>query len=303
MIKSVTVTNYRDESLKLDLYRPERSGFIISNIDGIGPVGANISTSSSATHDGSQFNSARAKERNIVLTLRYDRFSDKSVEQRRHETFKFFPEKKLVRLTFETDSGVRFIEGYTESNKQNYFSKDCMSQISIVCPDPYFYSESKDTTVFSGVVPMFEFPFENDSIDTNKIIISEIVHKNYENVPYSGDSKVGVIITIHATDEVSNINIYNIDTRESMTIDNSKIESITGSGIVANDTIIINTNRGNKSIQLLRNGTFYNILNALNRDASWFTLGKGDNIFAYTAEVGETALQFKIENRIIYEGV
>ena len=44
-------------------------------------------------------------------------------------------------------------------------------------------------------------------------------------------------------------------------------------------------------------------LNCLDKNADWFQLAKGDNIFAYTAEYGSTNLQFKIENRIVYEGV
>lgn len=52
-----------------------------------------------------------------------------------------------------------------------------------------------------------------------------------------------------------------------------------------------------------RNGKTTNILNCLDKNADWFQLAKGDNIFAYTAEYGSTNLQFKIENRIVYEGV
>lgn len=57
------------------------------------------------------------------------------------------------------------------------------------------------------------------------------------------------------------------------------------------------------SLTLLRNGKTTNILNCLDKNADWFQLAKGDNIFAYTAEYGSTNLQFKIENRIVYEGV
>lgn len=63
------------------------------------------------------------------------------------------------------------------------------------------------------------------------------------------------------------------------------------------------TVKGKKSITLLRNGKTTNILNCLDKNADWFQLAKGDNVFAYTAEEGSTNLQFKIENRVIYEGV
>ena len=46
-----------------------------------------------------------------------------------------------------------------------------------------------------------------------------------------------------------------------------------------------------------------NILNALGKENDWFTLARGDNIFAFTADVGATNLQFRVYNQIIYEGV
>ena len=88
-----------------------------------------------------------------------------------------------------------------------------------------------------------------------------------------------------------------------MSIDTEKLARITGSGIIAGDDIIISTVKRNKSIYLLRNGIRTNILNCLDRDADWFQLSKGDNLFAYTVEDGLENLQFRIENRTIFEGV
>ena len=88
-----------------------------------------------------------------------------------------------------------------------------------------------------------------------------------------------------------------------MKLNSSKIESITGSGIVNGDDIIICTVKGKKSIKLIRGGIEYNILACLEKGVTWFNLVMGDNIFAYTAETGDTNLQFKIENQILFEGV
>lgn len=98
-------------------------------------------------------------------------------------------------------------------------------------------------------------------------------------------------------------NIYNTETREVMKIDTGKLQKLTGKGIVASDDIVINTSKGDKSITLIREGVSYNILNCLDKNTDWFTLAKGDNIFAFTADSGVTNLQFRIENKVIYEGV
>lgn len=302
MIKSVTVTNYLGDSIKLELTKPELSGFIVTSITGLGAGKANINTTDMSTNDGAFYNSARAQTRNIVLSLRY-LFKD-TIEDVRHLSYKYFPLKKKVKLLIETDNRNLEIEGYVESNEPDIFSKEESADISIVCPYPFFYSgDGVQTTVFSGIEPMFEFPFSNESLNTNLLIMGEIQNKTENVVVYNGDIETGVTITIHALGEATFISIYNITTREIMSIDTGKIARFTGSGIIAGDDIIISTGIGEKSVTLLRGGKTYNILNCINRDANWFTLVKGDNLFAYTAEFGRTNLQFKIENRLVYEGV
>jgi hypothetical protein len=180
------------------------------------------------------------------------------------------------------------------------------SDISIICPNPFFYSSGKNgknTTVFYGVEPMFEFPFSNESLFECLLEMGKIQNQTEKVITYNGDSEIGVTITIHAVGEASKIAIYNTGTREIMRIDTDKLAAFTGSGIIAGDDIIICTVKGNKSINLQRAGKITNILNCLEKNADWFQLTKGDNIFAYTAETGSSNLQFKIENRIVYEGV
>ena len=283
MIRAVTFTNYLGDSIRLDLARPEESGFIIKSVTGLGPGKANINTTEIATNDGSLFNSSRMPSRN-----------------------KYFPIKKKLTMLIETDNRQAEIEGYVESNDPTIFSKDEGSDISIVCPNPFFYSAGKDglnTTIFYGVEALFEFPFSNESLQDPLLEMGEIKNETEQVVVYNGDAEIGVTITIHAIGEASNITIYNTGTREVMRIDTDKLEKFTGSGIIAGDEINICTVKGNKSITLLRNGKTTNILNCLDKNADWFQLAKGDNIFAYTAEYGSTNLQFKIENRIVYEGV
>ena len=304
MIKSITVTNYLGESIKLDLMRPELSGLMVVSVTGLGPGTANINTTEVATNDGSLFNSARLPSRNIVITLKY--LWKNSVEDTRQLSYKYFPLKKKVTLLIETDNRKAEIEGYVESNDPNIFSKMEATDISIVCPNPFFHSAGIggiNTTVFSGVEPMLEFPFSNESLTEPLIESGSIENRTERVITYTGDSEIGITITIHALGEARNITIYNSKTRESMRIDTDKLEMFTGSGIMAGDDIIICTIKGEKSIKLIRNGETTNILNCLDKDADWFQLSKGDNIFAYIVEEGNTNLQFKIENRVVYEGV
>ena len=307
MIYSIVVTNYLGDRIKLELGKPDVSGFLIKSITGLGPAKANVNTTEVSTNDGSLFNSARLSQRNIVLDMVFiNTVYGESIEDLRQKSYKYFPLKKSVELTIETDNRYVNTTGYVESNEPNIFSSQEGTQISIICPDPYFYSAGEDgnnVTNFYSIDPMFEFPFSNESLDEPLLVFGEIQIKTEGVITYHGDSEIGVMIYIHAIGPATNINIYNTETREVMRINTEKISSLTGKGIVASDDIVINTAKGEKSITLIREGVSYNILNCLDKNTDWFTLAKGDNIFAFTADSGVTNLQFRVENKVIYEGV
>ena len=305
MIKSVTVTNHLNENLKLELQRPEKSGFAVTKIDGLGPVKADIHTVEVSTRDGSSYNSARTSQRNIVIYLKY--LSQKlSVEYLRQESYRYFPVKKPIRLVIETDNRTLGIDGYVEANDPDIFSDSAGCQISIICPDPYFYSAGPNgtkTVTFYGIEPTFEFPFENASEDDSLLEFGSIQNRSINNVHYTGDVDTGVLIEMRAIGDVENVTIYNTVTRESMFIDTDKLEAITGSKLIDGDEITICTITGSKSVMLLRDGVYYNILNCLSKNTNWFQLSKGDNMFAYVAESGSINLQFRVTYNVRYEGV
>lgn len=307
MIYSLAVTNFLGDRIRLELGKPENTGFLIKSITGLGPVKANVNTTEVATNDGSMFNSARLSQRNIVIQMVFvNSIYGEDIEEIRQKSYKYFPIKKNVELVIETDNRYVRTTGYIESNEPDIFSKQEGTQISIICPDPYFYSASEDgdnVTDFYSIDPMFEFPFSNESLSEPLLVFGEIQIKTEGVVTYSGDSEIGVMIYIHAIGPAEHINIYNTETREVMAIDTVKLEKLTGRGLIAGDDIIINTLKGEKSITLVRSGVSYNILNCLDKNTDWFTLVKGDNIFAFTADSGVTNLQFRIENKLIYEGV
>lgn len=307
MIKSFTVTNFLGDRITFELGKPEVSGFLIKSVSGLGPTKANVNTTEVSTNDGSLFNSARLNQRNIVLYIVFiNTVYQETIEDLRQKSYKYFPLKKNLELVIETDNRYVKTTGYVESNEPDIFSSQESTQISIICPDPYFYSAGEDgnnITDLYSIDPMFEFPFSNESLSEPLIVFGKIQNKAEGIITYHGDAEIGITIYIHAIGPATNINIHNTETREVMAIDTSKIESLTGQGIIAKDDIIINTSKGEKSITLVRSGVSYNILNCLDKNADWFILSKGDNIFAFTAESGITNLQFRIENKVIYEGV
>lgn len=304
MIRSIIVTNYLGDSIELELARPDKSGFAVTSVSGIGPGTATINTTDISTNDGALYNSARVDSRNIVLGITY--LWKNSIEEARHLSYKYFPLKNKCTLRFITDTRDCEIDGYVESNDPDIFSSDETTSISIICPNPFFHSAgdgAETRTDFWNIEPKFEFPFSNESLTEPLIIMGDMLTYYTKNITYYGDADIGVTMSIQAYGTAKNISIYNTETRETMTINTDRIKTITGTAFGTGDVIEISTVKGNKYIKLLRGGIYTNILNCLDKNADWFQLHRGNNIFAYAAEEGATNIRFVITNRLYYEGV
>ena len=262
-----------------------------------------------ATMDGSYFTSARLGSRNIVLNLKL--LGKPTIEDTRQLSYWFFPVKKKINLLFETDNRICQIDGYVESNEVDIFSTQEAIQVSIICPDPYFYSTSLNISRFSLSEPAFEFPFENTSLTDPTLEVGIMSYNTQKSIFYPGDADIGMLMTIHTTGQATNvttrkITIYNVLTGEQMVINTGLIETITGQAFGDMDRpaeIIISTMRGKKEIFLLREGIYTNIFGCIEKNSDWLTLTKGYNILAYTADSQISDLTFMIKSYIAYLGV
>lgn len=300
MLRSVAATNYVGNTITMTLDKPRESGFLITNIDGLGPVSSSIHTTELSTMDGSIYSGARSPERNIVLDLV---MYGSDVETLRHRSYEFFPIKQPVTLTIVTDERVGKITGYVEKNEPTIFTNMETTQVSIICPEPWFKSETDQRIEFSSAEPWFEFPFSNESLTEPMLEISKLIHNQSESFNYQGDIRTGfeIKIDVHGTD-IGDITIANSVTNERMVIRDDSIATITGSKLISGDTIYVNTRDGHKGIQLLREGKRTNILNSVDRESDWFSLQRGLNTITYTAE-GETKLYFTLTIPVLYEGM
>lgn len=301
MIKSLTVENPKGESLKMVLTEPDKSGLIIESIDGLGPADANINTYELATADGGIYSGARLNMRTVTLSLRMMEFP--SIEHSRQLTYKYFPIKKKVKLILDTDLKTVECEGYVESNDPTIFSEQEGTVITVTCPDPAFYHGHYSTKIFSGVEPLFEFPFSNESLSEDLIEFGELRLDTRASINYVGDMDTGMDILIHFIGTATNITLYNTDTREKMKIDTGKIAKLTNAAVGLGDDILISTKRGNRYARLLRNGVYTNIISAIDKDADWMQLSVGENTFAFSSETGDTNIVMTLSYRTAFGGV
>lgn len=201
MLKRVVVTNYLGESMeyKIDGVEVDNpSGLIITSIDGLGPVKANVNMTELSTSDGSVFNSARQPERNIVINALFTHPT--SIEEARLLTYKYFPVKEKVHLLIETDNRTVETDGYVESNEPDIFSEESGCQISILCEDSCF-----------------------DDVNGN---ISEIVYRDRtKDIDYNSNIKVGIDLELYSDERHGKTDQITItkDGNEIITIDPSKM--------------------------------------------------------------------------------
>lgn len=280
---SLKVENDRGNTLELT----NNQDYTVFKIEGLNPPQVTINSSVNTTTDGSSINSARLENRNIVIYTTIDG----DVETNRINLYKYFPVKKSIKLYFKNNSRDVYIEGTVELIECDQFTNKEVAQISIICPKPYFKDIENLVTSFGDVSSMFEFPF---SIAKTGIEISGITTNQRRSIINTGDIETGVIIKLFSTGTVVNPVIYDVLKRTQLKLNFT---------MLASDTIVINTNVGEKSIELIRDGVTYNAMGYMAQDSTWFIMEAGDNVFTYDADSGNSYLQLTFTTSILYSGV
>lgn len=279
------------------------SDYQITNIDGLNPPKAIINTSNVAGMDGNKFNSARLEGRNIVITLRLNG----NVEKNRIKLYRYFRTKQWCKIYYKNSSRDVYIEGYVESIETDLFSQSEIMQISILCQNPYFQDAQEIVDDISKVVKEFEFPFafgDNGATqDGIEIVESDLDDaKEFSTYEYErvteifneSENETGVIINITFTATVNSPKIIDTITGEYF--------ELRGTYNVG-DEVVINTNKGNKSVKLIRNGIESSLFGNLVLGSTWFQLRVGSNYYSYSATRNDTFMRVIYKHNNIYEGV
>lgn len=247
------------------------SNFQIVSITGLNPPPAQVNTTPIAGLDGAVFNSAKLNTRNIVIMIKING----DIEANRQRLYNLFRTKEQCTFYFQNENRDVYIEGYIETCEVDLFSNGETMQVSIVCPQPYFKAIDEIITDISSTVAAFVFPF---SIN----IGSPIAFSNFDttrevDIYNASESETGIQIQIYCDEAVSTIEIKNTTTGDNFEL-NYAFE--------AGDQILINTNKGQKSVKLIRNGITSNLFSALQKGSVFFQLQVGDNNFSYLADNG-----------------
>ena len=117
----------------------------ILSIRGLNPPKGNINTLHLAGFDGARFNSEFVGTRNSVLTL----VIRGNAETNRQTLLGLVPQKRPLKFLIENGTRAVYTNGYVDSVEVDPFAFPQVMQISIICPDPYFYDQTETTVTGS----------------------------------------------------------------------------------------------------------------------------------------------------------
>jgi hypothetical protein len=261
--------------------------YMTSNVTGLSPPTGTINTAVYAGMDGSYLNNAFIEKRNIVISFE---MRGMNVEERRHQLYKVVKPSRYVKVYYRTAGIDVYAEGYVETCDVTNFGQLVSGQISIICPDIYWYSNNPVYAVYSQINGAFHFPFP----ESDKPFPIGTYGNTQDIVIENSGEKTGFLIRIEALDDAVTPTIYNADTGEYL--------QITGE-LLKGDVITISTKTGHKTVTLTRNGVDSNIINRLVTGSTWLQLSEGRNTFHITAGKNIKNLKITIIHRNAYLGV
>lgn len=124
--------------------------YIVRDVQGLGPVKADVNTSTYSNWDGGIYQNHKIGERNILFKIHYrpDYSNNQTVQDLRRSLYQYLSPGVELELRFVTGPNpddVFRIKGVVESMEPNIFAKDPEVQVSIMCPDSYFKAPKWET--------------------------------------------------------------------------------------------------------------------------------------------------------------
>ena len=187
--------------------------YMTSKIDGLYPPAGTISTSSYAGMDGSYLNNAFIEKRNVVISFE---MRGVGVETRRHQLYKVVKPSRYIKVYYKTAGIDVFTTGYVETCEVSNFEQLVTGQISILCPDIYWYSTTSVMAYYSQITGAFTFPFPTES-NPEPFVLGKYNTNNVMEIINDGD-ETGFTLEIEALEDVRSPTLYNADTDEYLQI-------------------------------------------------------------------------------------
>lgn len=292
IIRAASFLNTEDNiSLTVDGDCP---GIVIESIEGIYAFSGEVNTSPYSQTNGDRYKSTRAPRRNIVIQGKI--FAD--YWNNRQMIYRVFRLGSLGQFCYtEPDQSNRYADYYVESVEIDQDAYRGQFQISLICPDPFFYSGEPEFVDLAAWSSDFQFDHEFDANGETlgHRVIAMI--KDVENL--NGVDGIGMTITMTASGDVTNPYVYMYDTGEQIKIGTTANPYT----LTSAKSIRIETTTGKKSVVQVQSNVETRINEYLDPDSSFFQLHAGINTIGYNASSGVDYLNIQIEYKMRFLGV
>jgi hypothetical protein len=290
--RSASFTNTDDNvNLIIDGNCP---GIVIESIEGIYAFTGQVLTSPYSQTNGDRYKNSRATKRNIVVQGKiYDDFWDN-----RQLMYRVFRLGSVGRFCYmEPGKDNRYADYYVENVEIDQDPYRGQYQISLICPDPFFYAGKDEYIDLAAWIS--DFTFEHCFLAEGE----EIGHretsmiKEVENL--NGVDGIGMKIILTASGDVTNPYVYLYETGVRIAIGTTNNPYT----LTSAKRVEIDTTTGKKNIVQIESNVRTRINEYLDPNSSFFQLKAGKNTIGYNAASGSNFLNVHIEYKMRFLGV
>lgn len=254
----------------------------IISVEGLDSSDYEINITDNIFGFGGTINNKKIKKRPIVIEA--DCRDIENAEDIRRNLISFFNPMHEGILIVNMNGTERYIKYNTEKfkDKRKNLYDPLNFIVDLICPNPFFKEieiGNQISTWIGGWKFKFKLPFRFKQKGEPR-----------KNIYNSGDVETPVEIIFKGP--AVNPKICNLTTGEFVRVNRT---------LSSDDTLYINTERGNKTIEIERNGIRKNAFNYIDLDSTFFQLTLGDNLIEYSTDnnLDPQSVEIKYSNRFL----
>lgn len=284
----ISYTNDNGDSIKL--YDNPRALF--STLEGQDVMKLTDTTSTGYRQDGTTLNYSVFDEREMTLTF--------IIKGRTHE--EFLKARDLANKAFRPrcEGYLYYNDGLhdvyirchptstVKADKTGYMTMTTAT-VELIANDPLFYDRQNSMTELASWEGGFNLKTSMDHITKFKLRHRGAAVKNIYN-----DGHVEVPFELQYKGPAEKPALINVKTAEYIRINQT---------LNSNQTLIVNTNYNDKTVEIETNGVKVNAYNYLDLGSTFFYLGVGDNMLHYTNDNTQQVNQVNVIYRRAYGGI
>ncbi|GCD13129.1 phage tail family protein [Clostridium tagluense] len=287
-MQKLIFTNDRGRSIVLKNSGP----FLLQKFDP-SPPKSTILTSKAPGQDGKSYHGALLEERTLNIEVAILGDNSEDMFRKRQDLYSIFNPKLQGVLTYTNGAGEHEIQCIVQDGPTPKARFEPVQEflIQLYCHNPFWTNTIESKEEIALWVGDFEFALEltDEGIEMGHRESNLIV-----NILNKGDVECGMRIEFTSLATLVNPSILNIYTKEYIKIKRT---------LVAGDKLVINTEFGNKKVEMVRNGVATNVFNYIDLQTTFLQLDVGDNLLKYDAEQGIDNLEVVIYHKPLYVGV